>query len=43
MCFCMYCTEYIDLDTPCQMGKRVTNIKEVMECEHYKYNGGVDG
>ena len=43
MCFCMYCTEYQGLDNPCKQDKRVTNIKEVFECQEYKYNGDVDG
>lgn len=41
--FCLYCTEYQGLDNDCRKGKNIHNIKDVMECEDYKYNGDVNG
>ena len=40
--FCLYCTEYQGLDEHCRQGKNIHNIRDVMECEDYTYNGGVN-
>ena len=39
--FCLYCEHYKGLDEPCRKDKNIHNIREVVECEHYKYNGEV--
>ena len=39
--FCLYCVHYQGLDNHCKMDKNIHNIREVVECEHYKYNGEV--
>ena len=40
--FCLYCTEYQGLNEPCRKDKNIHNIKDVMECPDYHYNGGVN-
>lgn len=37
--FCLFCKEYNGLKEPCGKGKDIQEIKEVVTCEHYKYNG----
>ena len=39
--FCLYCKSYQGLDKPCKQGTHVTDIQEVLICEHYEYNGSV--
>ena len=39
--FCLYCVHYVSLDEPCCKGKDIHNIREVVECEDYRYNGEV--
>ena len=40
--FCLYCTEYVSLNEPCRKDKNIHNIRDVMECPDYQYNGGVN-
>ena len=40
--FCLYCKEYVSLNEPCEKGKNIHNIKDVMECSDYQYTGEVN-
>lgn len=39
--FCLYCEHYKGLDEPCRKDKDIHNIREVVECKDYRYNGEV--
>ena len=40
--FCLYCEHYNGLDEPCHKDKDIHNIREVVNCEYYKYNGSLE-
>lgn len=40
--FCVYCKFYRGVDSKCQQNKNIYDYKEVLECEHYTYNGEVN-
>ena len=40
--FCLYCEHYKSLDENCRKGKDIHDIREVVNCEDYKYNGSLE-